>query len=520
MEISIIRGTLCFIAGIANFLFASLFWIRGKNRATLHLGLAAFFSGLYNFAWGISYFWDNPNTLIFWARATWIGTLIIPELLIFIYYFTEREKNLKLKAFLWYFPGILFTLLALTTPYIVKELISTKPLVARAGSLSRFGRLYVIFGSAAGLYYLLKEYFKSKGFKKLQIKYFIVGVCIYAGSGFIFAGILPFLSHQRFNQYIYLSAISSVFWMGFSTYAIFQKALFGIKLILTEFLIGLMGVILAILPFLTTTLFLKILTTLLFLLFCLFGYFLIQATYQEEKKREEAEKLAIKERISREQAEKFAKISKELKEKLSQVLNLEEVASQISDVLAKAFQVDKICIAPKPADFRFPEVWKNVGFSSQKILFLLGDPILYLFLEETGRVSSQGEVLSLMEKIQDEIKKEQLKIFLDKLKQNEIEVLIPLFQREKVLVGVIILGKRISGEHYSKEDLEILNNLSYQFSISISNAIFFKKIQEDKEALEKFYKLIEGRELKMMELKEKIKELEQKLKEKTQPNPK
>jgi len=516
MDISIVRGTLCFTAGISNLLFASLLWIRGKTKATFHLGWSAFFSGLYNFAWGISYFWENPATLLFWARSTWVGLLIIPQFLTFVYYFTtQEEKPRKLSIFIWYLPAIIFTLLALATPYFVQELISTKPLVARAGSLSRLGRLYVTFGSITGLYYLLNEYLKSKGIRKLQIRYFIIGILIYAGSGLIFAGILPFLSHQRFGQYIYFSAISSVFWMGFSTYAIFQKALFEIKLLLIELLVGIMGVAFAILPFLVPTFFLKILTTLLFFLFCIFGYFLIRATYQEEKRREEAEKLAIQERILREQAEKFAKIFNQLKEKLSQVLDLEEVIFKISDVLREAFETERICFAPKPIDFRFPEVWHNVGFEQQKISSFLGDPFLYSLLEEKGGVLSQKDVLLLIEQTKDELKKEQLKIFLEKLNQNEIEVLIPIFQREKTIVGLIILGEKSSGKSYSKGDLEILNNLSYQFSISINNALLFKKIQEDKEALEKFYKLIEGRELKMMELKEKIKELEEKLKQKS-----
>jgi len=40
----------------------------------------------------------------------------------------------------------------------------------------------------------------------------------------------------------------------------------------------------------------------------------------------------------------------------------------------------------------------------------------------------------------------------------------------------------------------------------------YEEIKKDKEALERFYKLTVGRELKMAELRQKVKELEERLK--------
>ncbi len=72
-------------------------------------------------------------------------------------------------------------------------------------------------------------------------------------------------------------------------------------------------------------------------------------------------------------------------------------------------------------------------------------------------------------------------------------------------------GPKISKELDGKEDIELLEALSYQISISLNNALLCQEIKKDKDALEKFYKLTVGRELKMAELKNKIKELEEKL---------
>ena len=104
-------------------------------------------------------------------------------------------------------------------------------------------------------------------------------------------------------------------------------------------------------------------------------------------------------------------------------------------------------------------------------------------------------------------KNEDFKIIKDKISKNKIGVLLPLFQKED-LVGIVFLGNKISAKPFSSEDVYLLEVLSYQVSISINNALLYEEIKKDKAVLEKFYKLTVGREVKMAELKEKIRELE------------
>jgi len=109
--------------------------------------------------------------------------------------------------------------------------------------------------------------------------------------------------------------------------------------------------------------------------------------------------------------------------------------------------------------------------------------------------------------------KNSIKELEEKLRKNEVNLILPLFQKGKI-VGVLFLGEKLSGNSYLKEDIELLENLSCQMAISLQNSLLYEEIKRDKEILERFYKLIVGRELKMVELKEKIRELEEKLKEK------
>jgi signal transduction histidine kinase len=68
-----------------------------------------------------------------------------------------------------------------------------------------------------------------------------------------------------------------------------------------------------------------------------------------------------------------------------------------------------------------------------------------------------------------------------KLYQYMVEIkaslCLPLIVNKK-LIGIIVLGSKISGDPYTKEDIDLLNVLSKQAGITIENALQYKQIQE------------------------------------------
>lgn len=61
---------------------------------------------------------------------------------------------------------------------------------------------------------------------------------------------------------------------------------------------------------------LRVLTAVIFALFCVFGYYLIKATYKEARDKEEAQKLVSQEAAEKEETLWMAKVLKELNETL------------------------------------------------------------------------------------------------------------------------------------------------------------------------------------------------------------
>lgn len=83
---------------------------------------------------------------------------------------------------------------------------------------------------------------------------------------------------------------SLIFLLGFAAYAINQKEIFEVKVILVEILLGTIGTILLVLPFLTDNIFFKVSHYILFILFCVFFDLIMKSILKEFREKEFLEK--------------------------------------------------------------------------------------------------------------------------------------------------------------------------------------------------------------------------------------
>ena len=63
------------------------------------------------------------------------------------------------------------------------------------------------------------------------------------------------------------------------------------------------------------------------------------------------------------------------------------------------------------------------------------------------------------------------------LVKNQIELMVPL-KTDEQLVGILLIGGKLSGVHYSSEDRQLLDKLSHEVALSIENAIAYESIQQ------------------------------------------
>jgi hypothetical protein len=294
MDIISIGRVILFICCLGDFFAALILWSKSaeKDLSVFYYGLAAFFSSIFCFTLFGTYIFDNK---LFWARATWVGILILPSYLSAIYYSSTvgSIKHRFLKLSMCYFFGVILVIIAIATSYFIKDMTFTAyGYKTIDGPLKILGRVYIVICLALGIFYIPRIYSRLESSAKWRYKYFFIGVVIYAVVGILAAGLIPIIYPQ--SSYIVGSVpgLVSVFAVAFVTYAILKRQLFGIKLFLTQILVFVIGLILLIQAFISKDIYSKIFGFITFFFFLFAGYLLIRTTQKEIKRKEEVEKLA------------------------------------------------------------------------------------------------------------------------------------------------------------------------------------------------------------------------------------
>jgi len=478
------------ISGLINALgsgFVGLFvWLKNRKK---RLNQAFALMCLSIVVWSFSYFlWQMSTTkesALFWTRALMAGSIFIPVtylhfILIFLKKIQEKKKFIIFGYLIFFF----FFFANFTSSFVNNVTRKLNfPYWPNPGILYHPFLLLWFFYVIYPIYLLFQELSSTNGVLKNQIKYILAGTIIgYTG------GIT--------NYFLWYDILIPPFGNGLViffpiiiTYAILKHYLFDIRVILTEILVGIMGIILVVLPFLMPTIILKILTSGVFILFCIFGYLLVKGMYTEIENKEEAERFKI--------------ASKELKMKLGPSLDLGVITLYISEVLMKTFSVEKISFTIKQPTGEFYELWNNIGFQTREIGFLINQTFLCSYIKKNKKPLVLEKLPFLIKSTKDLEEKKALKLIQEKMRKNKIAVLFPVFQKH-ILIGIIFIGEKISGKPFSDKDLELLEHLSYQIAVSINNTLLFRELLKDKEMLERFYKRYKS---VVEKLKEKEKEI-------------
>lgn len=295
MDILKLRGISLFIVAFCLLILALILWQKSeKDRVKLWLGLSALFSAFYAFFCGGTYFFWEADSIasFYWYKTTWLGVFLLPPFIVFTYYFVQNLKYLRIKAFLLYLGAVIVSYLALTTDLIVKSVYLKYPNISSlTGKLDFLGRLYISVCVALILINLLKEFFKSSGFRKLQLKYFILGITIFFITGIITTAIIPFLIGE--SPYYDITAYASFIWVGLTTIAIFKYHFLNSKIIAAQLLVFIIWIATFINFIMEETFRGHLLTggSLIFMIVA--GILLIKSVIKEVAQREQIEKLSM-----------------------------------------------------------------------------------------------------------------------------------------------------------------------------------------------------------------------------------
>jgi signal transduction histidine kinase len=300
----------------------------------------------------------------------------------FSFYFPYKEKISGLFSFLnklFLILGIFVSLLSLFTPLIVQEVKKTS-----WGTDIVWGRMFPLFsflgiGWIISIGILFKKFLALPPFEKLKVKYFLLGFFIFFLANIIFNALLPQI--RGTYEYYWFGNLSIIFFIGFTGYAIVIQHLFGIEVILTEILVGLIGLLLIVQIFTAQTILWRFINGLIFFLFCIFGYLLIRGVLREIKLREAIE------RISQAKSEFISIASHQLRTPLS------AIKGYLSMILEGSY-------GELPEKVKRP--MENVYQSNERLIKLVND-ILSVSKIEAGEMEMNWEKEDLREIIKEVI---------------------------------------------------------------------------------------------------------------------
>ncbi|GAH52072.1 unnamed protein product, partial [marine sediment metagenome] len=162
-----------------------------------------------------------------------------------------------------------------------------------------------------------------------------------------------------------------------------------------------------------------------------------------------------------------------------------------------------VILLREPGDGEY-QIQKNIGFREENGISLVKDDFLTIWLGKTKKPLVYEE-LSLI--IRDTLKrgdKRKLENLQANMKRIEAALCLPLFIEEKI-VGMIVLGNKVSGDPYSEQDIDLLTNLSNQASIALQNARLYSEVKGFSKKLEKE---VEKRTKELKDAYEELKKLD------------
>lgn len=175
--------------------------------------------------------------------------------------------------------------------------------------------------------------------------------------------------------------------------------------------------------------------------------------------------------------------------KLSQELNyyndLDKIIGLIVDTIKKTMQLDRAGVLlinqnEKPIHYQIAQV---SGFNEQNGISLVQDNFLTKYLQKTQKPLVGDELTLLARDAKTKKDQESFSKLYNHMKHIEASLCLPLMSNN-TLIGIIVLGAKISKDAYTKEDLELLSTLSNQAGIAVDNAKLYKEVKDFSKTLQ------------------------------------
>ena len=175
----------------------------------------------------------------------------------------------------------------------------------------------------------------------------------------------------------------------------------------------------------------------------------------------------------------YRKTIMEVSRTIAAVLDLDEIGASVTDTVADALMVENCALfLSYRTDSKFMNFASNVKTRSHDNIITMdaGSPLLQHMKKHLRPVTRSGLIKDTSDP--------SIKKALAEMEALHADIVLPAVFKDR-LNGFVVLGKKLSGELFSSEDLMLLETLASQCSLAIENARSYKLIDDLNKNLEK-----------------------------------
>jgi len=455
---------LLILCGVANLLIGFFVALKASRRSIKILFSALSFCLSL---WCLSISLVSSNLSLFWgAKGTVLAGIPIPIiLLLFSYAFPEGKIPFsKFILFILLLPSILL-ISFMPTRLVVDPMISPEgTLILRLGALHYvFALQYLVFFTWSG-WNIIKKYLGSDARNKQKYIYFFTGIIISSLIG-VFSNVIM-VSFFHINRLVYFGPLGTIFLSGLTSYAIVKQRLMDIKVVISKAAARTIcylfygGLYVAFISFYVTYYDKRM--DLPFVIFSLaYGVFAIESF---EKTRiavqTSADKLFLRGRYD------YYKALDEVSSKLINCVSYEELFNIANMAFIDIHEVSA------------PRIFLPEGASKEKAACRAYDLLKKEFTDEMiNKDSALCKYFSLEKRVVDKIQKNPPEVE-KALKELNAELIAPCIFRRK-LMGLIVLGPKLTQEIYTNEDIRLIKNIADQTAAALERIQAYEDLKEE-----------------------------------------
>ena len=482
MDFSFLAKWLLGLTVVANLILGILTFKKAPKTLLnrLFLGFASSAS-LWAFAVLVITIKKDYSSLLFWIRFSHAVAAITPWLVYALVDAFQSEKKFPYKKIIIMFVFSLTLAVLSFTPLIVSGI--QFPVESKELLYGPLFPLYALFFSGVAIYAiynLARQLRVAKGITRYQLRFFIGGILISFIMGVLSNLFLPMLGVRAIDLRSFGPVFTFVMIFSIS-YAIVRYRLMDIRMAMRKIMAYALAVVLLASAYIILMLVMKNFrihlesniypfTFLLVILVAVFfqplkdkcrqlvDHFFYRGAYDYYHTLIDAGKAMIS-ILQRDELISF------LVNKVVSTIYLEQGVFFLKDHDGSFTAAAKKSIKP----FSFPGDIEPLGPGNPLLAYFQRKPDALLLTDLKELKTKEHELLAIeMEKLY-------------------AEAIVPIIVEGK-LEALFSLGFKISGEPYSRDDVNLLTTLSYQFAISLKNAQLYQEVLEVKRYLENILK--------------------------------